>query len=163
MSDRRSFFHWFWRSWSWVIVDHIFGEWSQNDRRSQNLPKTANFPVSKSISIWKTFKKLFFGKNLQIKLSKKWSAKVIKVPIKVTLDKFKIRILLIWKIRLSKFIVIGEMIADHDRDRQSRDFQNMIVGDHRSWFGKMIVSDRRSWKKVSFLTLHEHGNCLFFM
>ena len=34
------------------------------------------------------------------------------------------------------------MIADHDRDRQSRDFQNMIV------------SDRRSRKKVSCLTLH---------
>ena len=45
------------------------------------------------------------------------------------------------------------MIADHDRDRQSRDFQNMIVSDRRSWFGKMIVSDRRSQKKVSCLTL----------
>ena len=45
------------------------------------------------------------------------------------------------------------MIADHDRDRQSRDFQNMIVSDCRSWFGKMIVSDRRSQKKVSCLTL----------
>ena len=45
------------------------------------------------------------------------------------------------------------MIADHDRDRQSRDFQNMIVSDRRSWFGKMIVSDRRSRKKVSSLTL----------
>ena len=49
--------------------------------------------------------------------------------------------------------MIGEMIADHDRDRQSRDFQNMIVSDRRSWFGKMIVSDRRSRKKVSCLTL----------
>ena len=47
------------------------------------------------------------------------------------------------------------MIADHDRDRQSRDFQNMIVSDRRSWFGKMIVSDRRSRKKVSCLTLHK--------
>ena len=45
------------------------------------------------------------------------------------------------------------MIADHDRDRQSRDFQNMIVSDRRSWFGKMIVNDRRSRKKVSCLTL----------
>ena len=45
------------------------------------------------------------------------------------------------------------MIADHDRDRQSRDFQNMIVSDRRSQFGKMIVSDRRSQKKVSSLTL----------
>ena len=45
------------------------------------------------------------------------------------------------------------MIADHDRDRRSRDFQNMIVSDRRSWFGKMIVSDRRSQKKVSSLTL----------
>ena len=45
------------------------------------------------------------------------------------------------------------MIADHDRDRQSRDFQNMIVSDRRSWFGKMIMSDRRSRKKVSCLTL----------
>ena len=45
------------------------------------------------------------------------------------------------------------MIADHDCDRQSRDFQNMIVSDCRSWFGKMIVSDRRSRKKVSCLTL----------
>ena len=51
------------------------------------------------------------------------------------------------------FIVIGQMIADHDRDRRSWDFQNMIVSDRRSWFGKMIVSDRRSWKKVSCLTL----------
>ena len=49
--------------------------------------------------------------------------------------------------------MIREMIADHDRDRQSRDFQNMIVSDRRSWFGKMIVSDRRSQKKVSCLTL----------
>ena len=49
--------------------------------------------------------------------------------------------------------MIGEMIADHDRDCQSRDFQNMIVSDRRSWFGKMIVSDRRSRKKVSCLTL----------
>ena len=49
--------------------------------------------------------------------------------------------------------MIGEMIVDHDRDRQSRDFQNMIVSDRRSWFGKMIVSDRRSRKKVSCLTL----------
>ena len=45
------------------------------------------------------------------------------------------------------------MIADHDRDRRSRDFQNMIVSDRRSWFGKVIVSDRRSRKKVSCLTL----------
>ena len=45
------------------------------------------------------------------------------------------------------------MIADHDRDRQSRDFQNMIMSDHRSWFGKMIVSDCRSRKKVLCLTL----------
>ena len=45
------------------------------------------------------------------------------------------------------------MIADHDRDRLSRDFQNMIVSDCRSWFGKMIVSDCRSRKKVSSLTL----------
>ena len=43
--------------------------------------------------------------------------------------------------------MIGEMIADHDRDRQSQDFQNMIVSDHRSRFWKMIVSDRRSRKK----------------
>ena len=49
--------------------------------------------------------------------------------------------------------MIGEMIADHDRDRQSRDFQNMIVSDRRSRFWKMIVSDRRSRKKVSSLTL----------
>ena len=28
MSDCRYFFSWFWQSWSWVIVDHIFGEWS---------------------------------------------------------------------------------------------------------------------------------------
>ena len=46
------------------------------------------------------------------------------------------------------------MIADHDCDRRSRDFQNMIVSDRRSWFGKMIVSDRRSLKKVSCPTLH---------
>ena len=45
------------------------------------------------------------------------------------------------------------MIADHDRDRQSRDFQNMIVSDRRSQFGKMIVSDRRSQKKELSLTL----------
>ena len=36
------------------------------------------------------------------------------------------------------------MTVDHDRDRRLQDFQNMIVSDHRSWFGKMIVSDRRS-------------------
>ena len=42
---------------------------------------------------------------------------------------------------MNKSRMIGEMIADHDRDRQSRDFQNMIV------------SDRRSRKKVSCLTL----------
>ena len=59
----------------------------------------------------------------------------------------------IFKKSLKKFIMIGEMIADHDRDRQSWDFQNMIVSDRRSWFGKMIVSDRRSRKKVSCLTL----------
>ena len=47
------------------------------------------------------------------------------------------------------------MIADHDHDRRSQDFQNMIVSDRRSWFGKMIVSDRRSRKKVSSLTLAE--------
>ena len=46
------------------------------------------------------------------------------------------------------------MIADHDRDRQSQDFQNMIVSDRRSWFDKMIVSDCRSRKKVSCLTLN---------
>ena len=51
------------------------------------------------------------------------------------------------------------MIADHDRDRQSRDFQNMIMSDRRSWFGKMIVSDCRSQKKVSFLTLTLSDNC----
>ena len=45
------------------------------------------------------------------------------------------------------------MIADHDHDRRSRDFQNMIVSDRRSWFGKIFVSDRRSQKKVSCLTL----------
>ena len=45
------------------------------------------------------------------------------------------------------------MISNHDRDRRSRDFQNMIVSDRRSQFGKMIVSDRRSQKKVSSLTL----------
>ena len=51
------------------------------------------------------------------------------------------------------FKVIGKSIADHDRDRRSWDFQNMIVSDCRSQFGKMIVSDRRSQKKVSSLTL----------
>ena len=56
--------------------------------------------------------------------------------------------------------MIGEMIADHDRDRQSQDFQNMIVSDRRSWFGKMIVSDRRSRKKVSCLTLGFGGGPL---
>ena len=45
------------------------------------------------------------------------------------------------------------MIVDHDHNRRSRDFQNMIVSDRRSWFGKMIVSDRRSRKKVLCLTL----------
>ena len=55
--------------------------------------------------------------------------------------------------------MIGEMIADHDRDRQSRDFQNMIVSDRRSWFGKMIVCDRRSRKKVSCLTLQKSTLC----
>ena len=49
--------------------------------------------------------------------------------------------------------MIGEMIAYHDRDRQSRDFQNVIVSDRRSWFSKMIVSDRRSQKNRSSLTL----------
>ena len=43
MSDRRSYFSSFCRSWSWVIVDHIFCEWSGNDRRSQNFAKTTNF------------------------------------------------------------------------------------------------------------------------
>ena len=52
------------------------------------------------------------------------------------------------------------MIANHDCDRQSRDFQNMIVSDRRSWFGKMIVSDRRSRKKVSSLTLD--FDCIYF-
>ena len=51
------------------------------------------------------------------------------------------------------FKVIGKSIADHDRDCRSWDFQNMIVSDHRSQFGKMIVSDHRSQKKVSSLTL----------
>ena len=43
MSDRRSYFSSFCRSWSWVIADHIFCEWSGNDRRSQNFAKTTNF------------------------------------------------------------------------------------------------------------------------
>ena len=54
--------------------------------------------------------------------------------------------------------MIGEMIADHDRDRQSQDFQNIIVSDRRSQFSKMIVSDRRSRKKVSSLTLQKRQN-----
>ena len=49
--------------------------------------------------------------------------------------------------------MIGKMIADHDCDRQSWDFQNMIVSDHKLQFSKMIVSDRRSWKKWSSLTM----------
>ena len=48
---------------------------------------------------------------------------------------------------MNKSRMIGEMIADHDRDHQSRDFQNMIMSDHRSQFSKMIESDRRSRKK----------------
>ena len=48
---------------------------------------------------------------------------------------------------MNKSRMIGEMIADHDRDRQSLDFQNMIVSDRRSQFREMIVSDRRSRKK----------------
>ena len=120
--------------------------------RTDQNPPIFQFPSQ--FQFEKPLKTFFGGKNLQIKLSKKWSAKVIKVPIKVTLDKFKIRILLIWKIRLSKFIVIGEMIADHDRDRLSWDFQIVIVSDRRSWFCKMIVSDRRSQKKWSSPTLH---------
>ena len=53
--------------------------------------------------------------------------------------------------------VIGKSIADHDRDRRSWDFQNMIVSDCRSLIGKIIVSDCRSWKKVSCLTLCIHN------
>ena len=121
------------------------------DHRTYQKPPIFQFPSQ--FQFEKPLKTFFGEKNLQIKLSKKWSAKVIKVPIKVTLDKFKIRILLIWKIRLSKFIVIGEMIADHDRDRLSWDFQIVIVSDRRSWFRKMIVSDHRSRKKWSGLTL----------
>ena len=52
------------------------------------------------------------------------------------------------------------MIADHDRDGQSQDFQNMMVSDRRSGFGKMIVSDRRSRKKVSCLTLPKSTKCM---
>ena len=43
---------------------------------------------------------------------------------------------------------MGKMIADHDRDGQSQDFQNMMVSDRGSGFGKMIVSDRRSRKII---------------
>ena len=61
---------------------------------------------------------------------------------------------------MNKSRMIGEMIADHDRDRQSWDFQNMIVSDRRSQFSKMIESDRRSRKKWSSPTLlqghHSH-------
>ena len=47
--------------------------------------------------------------------------------------------------------------SDRKNDRRSWDFQNMIVSDCRSLFGKMIVSDCRSWKKVSCLTLCIHN------
>ena len=43
--------------------------------------------------------------------------------------------------------MMGEMIADHDRDRQLQDFHKVIVSDRRSRYDKMIVSDRRSQKK----------------
>ena len=43
--------------------------------------------------------------------------------------------------------MIGEMIADHDRDRRSQDFEKVIMSDCGSQFGKMIVSDRGSQKK----------------
>ena len=61
------------------------------------------------------------------------------------------------------FKVIGKCIADHDRDRQSWDFQNMIVSDSRSWFWKMIVSDRRSWKKWSTPTLGQEGQWILYL
>ena len=38
------------------------------------------------------------------------------------------------------------MIADHDHDRRSQDFEIVIVSDRGSRFSKMIVSDRGSQK-----------------
>ena len=49
--------------------------------------------------------------------------------------------------------MIGQMIADHDRDRRSQDFEKVIMSDCGSQFGKMIVSDRGSQKKWSNLSL----------
>ena len=43
--------------------------------------------------------------------------------------------------------MIRQMIADHDRDRRSQDFEKVIMSDCGSQFGKMIVSDRGSQKK----------------
>ena len=43
--------------------------------------------------------------------------------------------------------MIGQMIADHDRDRRSQDFEKVIMSDCGSKFGKMIVSDCGSQKK----------------
>ena len=45
--------------------------------------------------------------------------------------------------------MIGQMIADHDCDRRSQDFEKVIMSDCGSQFGKMIVSDRGSQKKWS--------------
>ena len=53
--------------------------------------------------------------------------------------------------------MIGQMIADHDRDRRSQDFEKVIMSDCGSQFGKMIVSDRGSQKKWSNPSLIELG------
>ena len=45
--------------------------------------------------------------------------------------------------------MIGQMIAIHDRDCRSQDFEKVIMSDCGSQFGKMIVSDRGSQKKWS--------------
>ena len=42
--------------------------------------------------------------------------------------------------------MIGEMIADHDHDRQSQDFQKVIVSDYGSQYSQMIMNDHGSQK-----------------
>ena len=60
--------------------------------------------------------------------------------------------------------MIGQMIADHDRDRRSQDFEKVIMSDCGSQFGKMIVSDRGSQKVIEPITgIHRPDTILFII
>ena len=144
VSDRRS--HILWVIVKWSAITELWETTPINYNFEKKFEKNPKLILEFFYFMEKYFFQVKYEKKIQRNSSYFFENKIIFILKYLGAKNCHFRWLHIFK-------VIGKSIADHDRDRRSWDFQNMIVSDRRSQFGKMIVSDRRSQKKVLSLTL----------